>query len=572
MTSTRQNAFYIMTFTPLWGDVIGHLSQAHGFEPALYVGLPLPAEPDSKLCKTPFYHVNDARLGKAPVHIPAFKPSAIDPACINSFAQEQAILMEMMSRYTLGKQDGSFHQRRQYLWELYRIWEGLFDSLKPDVVISASMPHRIFDYLVYLICQKRSIPFIALECTSIPHLVYSSSSITDPPAPFDAKYFTGQSLPPLSPETLHYFENIKNPSPDYKPVYHSLKGLFSVHRNKKAQNPLRAFYEKLPQPLQILILFLKLLPSGALQKKLGTVFTFGPEDRFESNAAREGTVFQNLLLTLKTYFIVTKAEGWYKRNTVPLDTNKPYIYFPANFQPERSTVPDAGQYFDFPLLFSMLEKAIPQDWNIYYKEHPRSFRKPIDPDNPRDTDFFLRLQKACPRIQFIDIAESGVTLIQHAKAIATARGTTGWEALCRGKPVILFGDYWYGRCAGVAKINSLEDLKQAVSAIRKNPEIPESSLISYLQRVESISTDLTYYYKDNVEERARLTKNQPRTFTSEEQIFRADFSKKMGDYIAYALQKRCHPERSEGSLSVRESSALPQNDTTTKQAGGRISS
>jgi len=538
MSAKRKRAFAIMTFTPLWAEVFQKLSNTHGIDPVLYVGLEFTDHIQTPLKDVPFYHVNEARLAIPPDHIEAFRPAPLDPVLIESFAGEQSIILEMMSRFSLGKQDGGFQQRRQMLWQLFRIWEGLFDCLAPEIVIAASMPHRVFDYVAYLICQKRKIPFIALESTSVPHLVYSTGSITDPSDVFHARHFKNLTLPPLSKETKAYFEQMKNPSPDYKPVYHSLRGLFSVHRNKKTTNPLRAAYEKLPQSLQVLILMAKLFPSGALQQKLGTVYTFAPDEVFAGDHAQEATIFQNLLLTLNTASTVSKAEKWYNAHLAEPDTTKPYVYFPANFQPERSTVPDAGQFFDFPLMFSMLDKAIPEDWNIYYKEHPRSFRKPIDPDNPRDIDFFLRLKEACPRLQFIDVKTSGVPLIAHCKAIATARGTTGWEALCRGKPVLLFGDYWYGACAGAYKVQTMVDLQKALSEIQENPEIPESAVIEYLQRVEHISTDLTFYYKDNVEERARLTKNAPRHFTPEEQKFRDDFSTKMSDYIARALKNR----------------------------------
>ncbi|KKM16918.1 hypothetical protein LCGC14_1680950, partial [marine sediment metagenome] len=56
-----------------------------------------------------------------------------------------------------------------------------------------------------------------------------------------------------------------------------------------------------------------------------------------------------------------------------LDFKKRYIYFAAPYQPESSTCPNAGVYEDLFLVLDILSASIPDDWTIYYKEHPTTF-------------------------------------------------------------------------------------------------------------------------------------------------------------------------------------------------------
>jgi hypothetical protein len=533
---TAQSAFYIMTFTPLWSSVVEDLKMKHHIEPALYTGLKPAAE--SSLDSVPFYDVNDARMAIRPSCISGFTPAVLDPEILGYYAERQAVIMEMISRFSLGKKAGSFAQRRHYLWEMIRIWEGLFAQFKPSVVIAGSMPHRVFDYVIYLICERQNIPFVALEATSVPHLFYACTSIHDQSGIFAASRFKIQPDQPLMKETQEFFDYVRKAEEGYKPYNLSLSGLFSSYKAKNdPAKERKARFKKLPQLLQIMIALARMLVKGTYNTEVRTRFAFTPEGVFSPAPARPVREIDNLLQTLKASIAVGLAEKWYKRNTSTYDAQKPYVYFPANFMPERSTVPDSGYFFDYTLIFSMLERAIPADWQILYKEHPRSFHKPIAADNPRDVDFFLKLKVACPRLIFLDQQEDSKALIRNAALVATASGTSGWEALARGKPAFLFGERWYGSCEGVYPIYSLDELNQAVASIQKTPIVPESNVIDFLKRVESVSENMAYYYKDNIEERAHLSDGYARAFSEEERAYREHFITRMSSFLNDNIQK-----------------------------------
>lgn len=532
-----KHAIYIMTFTDLWGQVANALSEKHKINPALYVGLPLSENHNSVLNKTLFYDVEDARLAVFPQNFGRIKKKPIDVNLLRTFAKNQAISYEMVSRYSLGKKDGSFEQRRKYLWELYRIWEGIFDELKPDVVISGSMPHRVFDDIIYVICKKKNIPFLSLDITSIKHLTYVSSSKFNKSEIFKIAQSKGKNSKRISNETMEYYKFVRDAPKNYQPFNISSNGRF-VSKTQATENngKINSLLKKLPQPFRLLVIFLKQLIMGKLTDSAATVFTFQDLSKTSRPNAIKTNNLSILILTMKAWINVWQAKRWYLRNIEQPALDKPYIFFPANFQPERSTVPDAGLFYDFAVILQMLDKTLPKDCQLYFKEHPRTFLEPVARDNPRDIDFYLRIKEMCPRVKFINWDFDSNILIKNSTAVAMANGTTGWEAIARGKPVLTFGEYWYVHAKGVFQIASLQDLICAIDKIQSSPDVPCQDVVDYLRAVETVCEDGSYYFIDNVEERAVLRHGKQRIFSADELIYRQEFSVKMADYLASYAQ------------------------------------
>ena len=56
--------------------------------------------------------------------------------------------------------------------------------------------------------------------------------------------------------------------------------------------------------------------------------------------------------------------------------------------------------------------------------------------------------------------------IDDSIAVATQNSTAGIEGLIYGKPVLLFGNSWYGSCNGVFKIDNYAKCKNAIKEIK----------------------------------------------------------------------------------------------------------
>ena len=99
---------------------------------------------------------------------------------------------------------------------------------------------------------------------------------------------------------------------------------------------------------------------------------------------------------------------------------------------------------------------------------------------------FIKTLQKFPKVKFVSILEEASVLLSHCVAVATANGTTGWEALKLGKPVILFGNPWYGNVDGCLDI---ENFIREPSRFIKLLNIP--------QRIKDSSRSLESFVRSN---------------------------------------------------------------------------
>jgi hypothetical protein len=65
-------------------------------------------------------------------------------------------------------------------------------------------------------------------------------------------------------------------------------------------------------------------------------------------------------------------------------------------------------------------------------------------------------------------------------------GTTGWEAIARGVPVLCFGTAWYQGCDGVFDARRLEGLDAGVEAIAGGARPDARKVRLFLKAVERV--------------------------------------------------------------------------------------
>lgn len=126
----------------------------------------------------------------------------------------------------------------------------------------------------------------------------------------------------------------------------------------------------------------------------------------------------------------------------PVDLNVPFVYVPLHNQPEMSTQSLGGVFRDQVLAVEAMASVLPEGWRIYVKENPRQGAY------ARGPMFFHRLARI-RGVQFVPSGTSTHELSTRAKITATVAGTVGWEALRKGKPVVVFGGGWWRDFPGV---------------------------------------------------------------------------------------------------------------------------
>ena len=191
--------------------------------------------------------------------------------------------------------------------------------------------------------------------------------------------------------------------------------------------------------------------------------------------------------TYRDWAILEKVwlEERYKSLCTEPNLDSPFVFFALHYQPERTSCPEGGRYYNQYLAAALLASAIPEGWSLVIKEHPNQFDYHFTGEQCRWRDYyddFLRL----PNVSLVRPDYPAQDLLTRCKAVATITGTIGWEALARGKPALYFGLAWYGVCRSAYRIRSVADVEDALTKIQQG-EVPDEqdvrALIETVYRV-----------------------------------------------------------------------------------------
>ena len=178
------------------------------------------------------------------------------------------------------------------------------------------------------------------------------------------------------------------------------------------------------------------------------------------------------------YGQLAKAIVWPPKNK--------YIYFPLHLQPERSTTPEGGLFEDQLLALEILNKTVPKTWSIIVKEHPRQFGQfDFQKHTYRNRQYYQQLI-ALSHVQMAPMSLSQEKLIARATMTATITGTGGWESLKANKPVVVFGNAWYGPCQSCLVVQSEIDCQHALQILpnktRQEVELDVWRFLAYYRK------------------------------------------------------------------------------------------
>lgn len=161
-----------------------------------------------------------------------------------------------------------------------------------------------------------------------------------------------------------------------------------------------------------------------------------------------------------------------------------YVYFPLHLQPEMTTSSLGGIYSDQLFAIEQLSRLLPAGWQIIVKENPKQtthFRGKM----------FRKRLALIPNVIPVGHGTSSFRLIEHSRIVATITGTAGWESVCLGRPVIMFGLAWYRSFPGVFPFDVRMDLEKIAQA-RVDVAAVEHALARYLASCRSGVVDPYY--------------------------------------------------------------------------------
>jgi hypothetical protein len=491
---------YLLPSGPIWDQVVQVLDKERRICPVLFIG-----DKQSRYLqdyqKIPWYPAEKIKQGLIESDAITGNLDPLDSKILTAMSRYEVIAYEMMSRIFLNSTMGTFIERRWYFHRLIRISLTLLKWYRPNIIVAASGPHRVYDYILERVALLYGIPYIFPHDMVLPHLCcFTDSQYRNFNPKFNTQEVVGRKSR-ASPKMTNAIVRLRGDYAQGKPIMLAANSFFASGSNTATASWLGS-YKAGKWRLGRCGGFLKAL---LLQSQSSGVIAFSRNRKTGQMVAGDTKQFWIRRQQVRTLNRTRRLRKWYHRNAESPDMSRKFAFFSASYQPERSSVPDGHHFFDNKLVFSILEKSVPEGWGLYFREHPATlFRWPIPVDQARELLHYEQIREACPRVRFIGQDVTPFELIDNCQVAIALTGTVLWEALIRGKPALAFGDTWLNHAPGVYRVRSLDDCRAALDQIVDGFTFSEERLLDFLTYVESKGANLEFYFREN----ARLRYSQ----------------------------------------------------------------
>lgn len=394
-----------------------------------------------------FHDHYDAWDGKP---APALASVEFEPASrelISKFHGVESLILTMMNKHFdwMG-----VDERRHVYYGMLSYWAGVLEKFKPEGVIFTTVPHTIYDYLLYELARASNLRTVMFRGT-LPVagrlLLYEDFRIGSRDLQEALKKNKNRVFSPaeLSREWQEFYEKQTNASEDATPTY-----LKESRKRNSFLNRMR-------------------LKARAVK-----------------TAFKQGTFLEQALLRLVKSFKENIRDEHARVQSLP-DFSQKFVYAPLHYQPESTSSPMGDVFADQILMVKTLSAALPNGWLIYVKEHPSQwFKRGFNFAGSRYRGYYEKIA-AIPNVRLVPLATDNFTLITKAQAVATISGVSGSEALMRQRPVVVFGYPWYKDCPGIFKAENVETCRDAFSQIENGFSVDPKAVLNFIGTIDQIA-------------------------------------------------------------------------------------
>lgn len=177
---------------------------------------------------------------------------------------------------------------------------------------------------------------------------------------------------------------------------------------------------------------------------------------------------------------------------LPFHQPKPheqYVYFPLQFQPEETIMLWAPYWNNQIELARQVAMSLPEGLTLYVKDHPTMIGR-------RSPSYLEKIMRT-PNVKLVDplYPSQNLFMSQNCRAVVSLAGSTGFEAMLAGKPILLFADMYYDALPHCEKITELAQINAAVRRLLQaeltSPEFDEQ-LIRFIAAIKDESFEINY--------------------------------------------------------------------------------
>lgn len=446
-----KRVFFIECVGPIWHAVAKQCVSQAQWQPVLWTGAVADEaavaaiHPDTVFITGP-----DAALGLPQATWPL---PALDAQLLAALASDESIALHMMDRMDPACGNGFAHDaRRRHYHALLRYWLGALDALQPELIVFSISPHIVFDYVLLALARYRGIPTFMFERLGLPGWIFPME---------DFRRGSSDLRAALHQKPMVQVDQVPAAFRTWLLASASGQGAVPANFQRKLERYKLSSSAKMPSLLRALIHEFKravvLLRRNGLRP--------APNSYLRSQYFPHGRCgpLETFLSRLKGVFAKRQLMRFHDARARTDDAEK-YILLALHYQPERATVPMGGEFGDQTLIVDLLAKSLPAGWKLFVKEHPWQLQSFGRGEVQRTEEFYASIT-VHPNVVLLPRDAATATLVRGARAVATVTGSVGWDALCSGIPVLLFGAAWYRDCAGVFNIVGRADANAALRAI-----------------------------------------------------------------------------------------------------------
>jgi Capsule polysaccharide biosynthesis protein len=525
----RPRAIVFEFNTPMLIETLALLSKQYGWEPAYIVSTSARELVKHHFPAAIYQESPDARYCRPVPELPDIKaPAIIDQPLAETMAYAGVTALKQMDRMELL---GGFplHERIQHFHRVATYWSAVLERLRPDVILSITAPHVVYDYVAYMLARQRGIRTVLFEYVTTEGLLMAIDKFEDGLPPLITEYRRLLANPRPQPAALSermeaYWQRLKGsydqaapalalmlwaraearrmaakqaedvsqaatlqPAPRVAPPMQFFSHLGAALKQSPS-NPfqfLRAVFDAARQTLQppppLAVPLARPEPPPVDGAYNGHFYDLAPKDLAQASAEYRRSHGE-------------KMKRRYDELAVSPDLTRPYIYVALHMQPERSTNPNGGVFDNQDVMIGMIAAALPAGWCVYVKEHPSQYLDGVRVERGRWGNFYDAIV-AHPNVALVPSATPSFELIDNARAVASVTGTSSWEAIARGLPALVFGEAWYKGCEGAHTVRTAKDCRQALARIAAGERPDPEKVRLFLQAVDN--TAFTGYLDDD---------------------------------------------------------------------------
>ena len=214
------------------------------------------------------------------------------------------------------------------------------------------------------------------------------------------------------------------------------------------------------------------------------LFLFHHNDKYlflNHGRSRSKIITKNISSQLKKKY---RASFINKNCTYEIDADEKFVYFPMQYEPERSLYIPAPFYTNQLEVITNVARSLPVEYKLYVKEYPG-----MKVQNWRNTSYYKQIMNL-PNVRLVHTSVNAKEIIKKCSLVVSISGSACLEATYHNKPSIVFADVSFSSLPSVHRIKSFEDLPQGIRvSLQKKVDLSELRKFMHFMEQNSFEFD-----------------------------------------------------------------------------------